>query len=69
MSKRPFTNLVCPLCGEKMPVGKRARVTVVWEKLEGSVVKQQFSRSKMVCGGCAEKITEKLGIESPEGIF
>lgn len=77
MSKRKLENITCPMCGESMSAGNRARITIGWEffrseKPEACYMKDRVvsflehkTVSKMVCRACAEKLADETSLKKP----
>lgn len=80
MSKKKLERTVCPICGDPMNAGHRARITISWEffrtkESEDRWFKHQTvsflehkSASKMICRKCAENIAVFSSIRKPEEV-
>lgn len=80
MSKKKLERTVCPICGDQMKAGYRARITISWEffrtkESEDGWLKHRIvsflehkSVSKMVCRKCAENIADISAIKKPEEV-
>lgn len=80
MSKKKLVNTVCPICGEEMKAGRRARITITWEffrtkEAEDCWLKHRIvsflehkSTSKLICRKCAENIAVFSSIRKPEEV-
>lgn len=80
MSKKKLERTVCPICGDPMNAGERARITIAWEffrtkESEDGWLKHRIvsflehkSVSKMVCRKCAENIADISAIKKPEEV-
>lgn len=78
MSKKKLERTVCPICGDPMKAGYRARITISWEffrtkEAEDCWLKHRIvsflehkSASKMVCRTCAENIADISAIKKLE---
>ena len=78
MSKKKLEKTVCPICGNEMKAGYRARITIAWEFFrtkgcEDSWLKYRIvsflehkSVSKIVCRKCAENIADIVTLKKPE---
>ena len=80
MSKKKLERTICPICGDPMNAGQRARITIGWEYFrtkdaEDGWLKHRIvsflehkSVSKMVCRKCAENIADISAIRKPENV-
>ena len=80
MSKKKLERTVCPICGDPMKAGYRARITISWEffrtkEAEDCWLKHRIvsflehkSASKMVCRKCAENIADISAIKKLEEV-